>query len=79
MNSGTAPAPMTVFVWSAVPDAIFVSAHAASNYVHEVKSCMKWSTQKTYLQHRIIAAQELHKSRYNTALDDALNRGILLF
>jgi hypothetical protein len=33
---GTAPASITTVVWSEVPEAIFVNAHAASNYDGEI-------------------------------------------
>ena len=81
MNSGTAPAFITTCVWSAVPEAMFVNAHAASNWsnIDEVrKSCLLVYTSAPYLKHGMVSLQELDKSWDDAAINNFLDRGILL-
>lgn len=74
MNMGTAPASMTIRVWCDVPLAIFVNAHAASNwkfyfslslFIHEI-----WK--KYYYSLIIICRNELFKNNSFSHLESAV-------
>lgn len=82
MNSGTACALMTTLVWSAVPDAMFVKAQAASNLSRDenlsVDDEVKLHRRTSHLKHRVISLQELNKSGNHSAFDDSLDRWVLL-
>jgi hypothetical protein len=80
MNSGTAPEWITTCVFSAVPDAMFVSAHAASNCARAGSARTNGGSARaqTHLQRGMPALEELHEARDDAALDDRLDRRVLL-
>ena len=83
---GTAPRSITTFVFSDVPDAMFVRAQAASNCsklkpmrmfsIHCIKVGnihYEWEVSDLKLW-KILPHKKLHKSRNNTRLNNFLNR-----
>lgn len=80
MNMGTAPASITIRVCSDVPEAMFVSAQAASNYPKTIFSKTKFgfNLNVSYLERAVSAVEVLDKSGHDACLDDLVDGWIWL-